>query len=73
MGSMEGRELWSHTEEEEREREREWGEHRVSHKEETFPQPLTGKTRGVDFCEICNQWGSKTRVRGPKHGQCGAQ
>ena len=38
--------------EREREKEKERGAHRGLHKENISPKPLTGKTRGADFCEV---------------------
>ena len=52
-GAIDRRESWSQRERErereEKEKERERGEHRGSHKENTFPEPLTWKTRGAGF------------------------
>lgn len=57
VSAAEGREPWSQR------REKESGAHRGSHKENTFPMPVVGKSRGADFPEFCNQQGLKTGVR----------
>ena len=40
-------------------RQKDRGVHRTLYKENTFPKPLTGKTRGADFHEILQPIGIK--------------
>ena len=50
--------------------ERERGVHRGSHKENTSPKPLTGKTRGADFLKFLQPVELKEcSFRGPWCGQ----
>lgn len=51
VSAEEGREPWSQR------REKESGAHRGSHKENTFPMPVVGKSRGADFPEFLQSAG----------------
>lgn len=55
-GRVEGRKPWSQRNVREREA------YSGTHKDNTSPKPLPGKTRGADFHEFCKEQGLKTGV-----------